>query len=315
MKKENLMPFILTAVMSVFLAVASLVFPPALAFLILPLGIFAFRHRELEALLLTGAIGVLMAFLLDYPTGIAYILLALTVILFVVSQIKKRTIPWKVIFIHTGLVLMVMALYGFLLHFISDGKIWSEMSALFQNIVQMQMDVLRESGITNLEEVNIEFALRALMNQVQVLLPAILTMAAGGFALSHYYFLTTILKKKGYAIIKSQRFPRFTLPQNFVIGAVFVIVASYILGVLGFEQVEPLQLNLWVIFSFFFAVQGIAVADFLLYRRMGTGMRWILIIMITVLLRGYFLWLLLGIFEIPFQIRARYERYVNKENS
>lgn len=314
-KKNESIQFILTAVVMLLLMVASALFPPLLFTLCIPLGVFAFTKENAVSVALLALVSVVLVFLLDGGSALLYFAMGLTVIFYLVPQIKRRTVPWKVIMLFATLLCSIAVVYGIFVQRQTGQVLWDEVTSVITQVTENQLEMLKESGLPNIQEMNLEFQIRQATQRLTNLFPAFIVLLCATVAFVHYYMLTAILHARGYVIMKAQRLPRFSLPQNFVIGAVLSVGVSFLMGPLGYPHATTLQENLWMIFSFFLAMQGVAVVDFLLRRRINVIARWVIIGLVTAFLQGYMLWVFIGMIDIPIRIRERYERYINKENS
>lgn len=158
------------------------------------------------------------------------------------------------------------------------------------------------NAIESIEQ--IEGRLDQSVNLMIVRLPSTILIVALLVAAVNYYLSANILRRLGIGIIDIPKFQNFRLPQHIAKGFLISILGILLLGVVGFGYTSELSINVSMIFSFLFALQGVAVVYALLKRKLRTFGS-VLIILLTFMLGAQYAYTLIGLADVFFDIRNR----------
>lgn len=158
------------------------------------------------------------------------------------------------------------------------------------------------NAIESIEQ--IEGRLDQSVNLMIVRLPSTILIVALLVAAVNYYLSANILRRLGIGIIDIPKFQNFRLPQHIAKGFLISILGIFLLGVVGFGYTSELSINVSMIFSFLFALQGVAVVYALLKRKLRTFGS-VLIILLTFMLGAQYAYTLIGLADVFFDIRNR----------
>ena len=100
----------------------------------------------------------------------------------------------------------------------------------------------------------------------------------------------------------------FRLPKHVIIGSVLIAVLLYILQITEFGFSQELILNVYLIFTFLFMINGIAAIDFIIRSRANIFVRIILPLVILLLLGMGILYAIIGLLDLCFDLRDRLRR-------
>lgn len=180
----------------------------------------------------------------------------------------------------------------------------TEMEHGFSQYMSMQIDGLKEMGLTNHEVLKIADVIESGYNGILMLIPSFIFIFSIIIAYINYFFTGVVLRKMGYELIKRPRFSRFKLPSNILLGVGVMLISAFILKWLDFQYNEALLANITFLAGITFMLQGLAVLDFFLKRmKIKFIFRVILIVLNLVFLPIGSLIILLGVIDSAFDIR------------
>jgi len=120
----------------------------------------------------------------------------------------------------------------------------------------------------------------------------------------NYLISVLILRKLGYGIVYIPRFSRFKLPNNILLGVGIMFLGTFLLKIFKLSYYETIFMNITLLASFVFFVQGLAVIDYKLKeKKRNLFLRLIVILFfILVLPLGTYI-AFLGVLDVIFDFR------------
>lgn len=307
LKTNNIIKDGVMAILSAFLlqVIGLYGFIAALFFFAVPLIVYATTRGEKYA---TGAVlitGALLLGIMDWQSAFTFSIIALFFVLFVPYAFKKKMSSYRAIFL-SSLVLLGMTLgVNLLLQQQSDISLISNLENTMRDVITMQIEALKASGLDSIELLDLEYALRTALRMMVQAIPGIFFALSFITSLIHYSVSAWLLRYTGYGIMDAGRFNRFRLPNNIIVGALLTLASTYFMGLFGFPYTEALYLNLTIGFGIFFLIQGLAVVDCFMARRFRLISRILLPVFLIVFLQLGFAFLLIGILDVGFKFRDR----------
>lgn len=300
----------LQTVLAVFISFAILlaglfVFPPVLAGFAIPVVVIARVHGLKTLAPGLGIFFLLILFLTDWATALVFVLIALLFSVVIPRAFEKKAEPYQTVLLLTFLLLLIMGLLSLILQYSANLGLIQAMEITLRETIERQIELLESGGISSIEYLNLEYNLRQALDVMIRILPAMLFLVSFVTALVHVIGSAKLLRFRGYGIINAGNFNQFKLPANILIGALVTFAGSWLLSAAGFVHTESLNLNLAVIFGMLFLVQGLAVADFFLARRLGVIARVLIPGFLILFLQLGPLYLLLGVLDVPLKLRQR----------
>ncbi|NLW52050.1 MAG: DUF2232 domain-containing protein [Tissierellia bacterium] len=95
------------------------------------------------------------------------------------------------------------------------------------------------------------------------------------------------------------------------IASVSTTAIVFIIYLLGFEHIDTLISNVMMVLGFFYLVNGVLVADFIIEKNKRNWMRFIMPVLFIVLLQAYFAYVIIGFLDMIFNFRRRIILYEN----
>lgn len=284
-KKDNIKKILIESILVISIMALYIVygihFLPLLIFLIpVPFVVLGIRngfYSNIISIILTLLIAEII---LGNTAGASLIVVFGPLSIAINYCIKNRKNSKQTILIST-----ISFLVPFVGLIVLEGKIANidfikQIEEVFNQTLTVQIDMFKEMGMTNHKILQAVNALEMAFTQIIVLIPSFLSIFSFLVAYINYFFTNIILKKIGYGFIVSQRFSRFKLPNNILLGVVVMFLTGFLFNWIGMEYSEALLVNLTFLVGVMFMVQGLAVLDFLLIKmKIKLVFRIILIVM------------------------------------
>lgn len=303
--KNTLGELVLATLLTILIIYTGISFFP-LAIFLAPVALVALGVRKGIGMSLVGAALSLFAIFIiaDLSMAIAMVPIMLTA-LPLVYWTRKRKSSTKVI-IRTSL---TMALISFaalaFIYMTYEGNLISDIETRLIEGINSQFDLLEGSIIAMDQSLDIE-RLRdmttSLIQGLMVVFPALIIVENFILACLNYYGSSLIIRRSD-SDYRMDYFRFFKLPPSFSKGILYGALAVLALYIGGFSHIEELGLNLGLIITTAFTVQGLAVlVDFFVDKsKFLTGL-----LIVGIFVFGlYFALAFLGLAEEIFNIRFR----------
>lgn len=191
--------------------------------------------------------------------------------------IKKQKEPYMVIGAGTAASILSIFIIFQLTSYIGGINIINEISMVLENIMNTQMDMLKEMnvGVLSVDE---------MLSYLLMIVPGILIIQSMFLAVGNYYLTAAILRRLGLKDMEIPQFSTFRLPKNIVFGVFIIFTLSYLTRYVEGIYHASLIMNVTLFFIFTFFLQGISVISYLIKRtKAPKAIRIILIGMIFVI--------------------------------
>lgn len=196
---------------------------------------------------------------------------------------------------------------------------WSMTGATFFEVLNSVLDQITVEdmnlssyyamGMKQLQPDAMRLALDNIKEVTKLALPGTLIVFCMIIAYLNYGAISWIISKTGRKISILPPFRAFSLPKNIVIGSLIIYLLSYISINMGIIDKSLMMFNLELLFTFVFALQGMAVIFYFGYSKKIP--KWILVIVSAIF---FFTWLgqtflfLLGLTDVVLDIRKRFSQ-------
>ena len=222
----------------------------------------------------------------------------------IILEFKNRKKPLEIL-LYATIVFFVssLLLYG-LMQDVTGVSLISQMEEIFNQVLNTNMDLLKESGLTNYEMLKAKNLLETGYSYILSIFPSILIMVSMFIAYSNYYLSVLALRKSGIGIVTIPRFSIFKLPNNIIPGIIIMFLGVYLMKGFDLLYYDSVVINLVVIIWFMFSIQGLSVIDFIMLKfKFRLFLRIILIVLITVFVPAGTIIALIGFGDVLFDFR------------
>lgn len=300
---KSLESIILTIIMCIYTIFSIQIMPILLFLLPIPFIIFGIKYDLITSLLSLITTFLVFGIISDPRLAMIYFLLFTPFIFLSIYLIKKRMSPNKVVF-YSSLILFVSIFLIIGILNISGFDFVKEIEKGFSQALSSQLEILKDMGFTSYELLERRDSLKSDYDTFILIIPS--TLLVLSILVSYIsYLLTTIgLRKLGISILNLNRFSRFRLPDNFVLGATTMIVTVFVLTKLNIGYMDTIYVNIMVLLGLVVFVQGLSVINFLLIKiKMKKIMRVIIYLIIFFTPQFFSSISILGGIDIIFDIR------------
>ncbi|WP_432662024.1 DUF2232 domain-containing protein [Wukongibacter baidiensis] len=141
-------------------------------------------------------------------------------------------------------------------------------------------------------------------NLYLLIFPSAIIMSSVFSTYINYLLSGVILRRIGFTIDKPKKFGHFRLPTNFMMGALVIVILTYLASRFDIVNSDALNANIIYLFQIIFIIHGLAVASFLIEKKgIGTALRRTILIFILFIPIANGVLLFTGLFDVIFNIR------------
>lgn len=251
-------------------------FPVAFIFLGVRRGMF-------QSFISILAVCVLVGITVDIMSGAMLFILFMPITSIIIYGIKLRKKPSEILILSTAIFFISMlTFYGYAQR-ITGVSIVSQMEESFKQMLNIQVDMFREMGLSNYEVLKSKDLLESGYKYILWIFPTILILISMIINFCSYYISVLALRRSGLGIVYIPRFSKFKLPNNIVPGIIVMFLGAYLGKTLGMQYYDTIVLNVSVLIGVMFLIQGFSVIDFLLLK-LGTKLVFRIILLLTLII-------------------------------
>src|SRR5699024_5286867 len=247
---------------------------------------------------------LLLGLIADKTIGL-FILLAFAPISIALNYLIKKRKSSQEIMLYTTIV----ALISYIITITLLGKITgisfvNQIEEAFSQVLKSQIKLLKDMGLSSYEMYETTDNLKNIYEYMILIIPSTIIMFSMFTAFLNNIISTSILRKMGYGIVSVPRFSYFKLPDNIILGTIVIYVGVFILRALKVTYHETILINVTLLISFFFFLEGLAVIIFYLNKsRLNKVIKGILIIFIIATVPLSAIISIIGFLDIIFDFR------------
>lgn len=280
-----------------FLPILGILFPAAFIVLGIRNGM---KYNIISMIISTLLLGLFA----DKTIGF-FILLAFAPISIALNYLIKKRKSSQEIMLYTTIV----ALISYIITITLLGKITgisfvNQIEEAFSQVLKSQIKLLKDMGLSSYEMYETTDNLKNIYEYMILIIPSTIIMFSMFTAFLNNIISTSILRKMGYGIVSVPRFSYFKLPDDIILGTIVIYVGVFILRALKVTYHETILINVTLLISCFFFLEGLAVIIFYLNKsRLNKVIKGILIIFIIVTVPLSAIISIIGFLDIIFDFR------------
>ncbi len=249
--------------------------------------------KEVSIVILILAIFVYFSFgLLNMLFIIMFVVLNLTVLIY--SDKNKISAVITQVLLTTSILISFSAIMYIL-------NIYEGISIIeiFSNSLRESKEILKTSDVLSSGEFNLD----EMISQILIIVPFIMILISTVNAMIMYFFNRFLLIQMNYEVVKIKKFSNFKLPMHFVYGITFILLLSYIVGIMNIVNFNSISLNVILMMIYIFAFQGMAILFYFLESRNVNKIVKIVIFLLIMIFKGIFILSALGWVDMIFDFR------------
>ncbi len=265
-KKSIIESIVVISIMALYIVYGIHFIPLLMLFIPLPFVVLGVRNGLYSNIISIIVASLIVGILLGFTSGASIILIFAPLSLALNYCINSRKNSTETILISTVaffLSFLILMSFGGEISNLSLGK---QLEESFTQILTMQIDMLKEMGMTNYEILETTNLLESAYKSFIVLIPSLMGIFSLAISYANLFLSSMVLRKMGYSTVNPQKFSRFKLPNNIIPGIGIMILVAFIIKKLQIQYHEALLFNITFLVGFIFFIQGLAVLDFLLIK-------------------------------------------------
>lgn len=228
--------------------------------------VYGVKNNIVASLLNIAIVSLIIGYMVDIYSGLALFIAFAPIVMYITYGIKNRKRSMEIIGVSALIFFIILLLISGIIRETSGLSIVNQMEEGFKSILDMQVELLQEMGQSIDEISNIKEFFESSYKYILLILPTLLILIAIFISYVNYYLASVTLRKIGIGIVNIPRFSRFRLPNNISLGVIVTFISLFILRYLNFPSYDAVLVNLVVLFSMMFLIQGLSVIDFFLLR-------------------------------------------------
>lgn len=204
---------------------------------------------------------------LDNMTN-AYVLVILftPLVVTMIYSMKSRRSPLEILL--TGALMFFISSLAifFLADTLKGLSIVSELEESFKETLFMQVDMLKQVGLSNYEVDKTRVLLEDAYKYIILVLPSIIMILALVITYLNYIVSVYLLRLLEINLTSMPLLRNFTAPNNFALGALVMLLGATLMRGIDGRYYEAIFINVIVLVGIVFILQGMAVVDYYLIK-------------------------------------------------
>lgn len=218
--------------------------------------------------------------------------------------IRKRRSSYEVLIISTLIFLVSILFLISIMKDMTGISIINELEEFFTQTINYQVEILKDTGLSNYEVLRMKDILENALDYILLIMPSIVMIFSLITAYLNYLISTLLLRKLGYGIVSVPKFSKFKLPNNALLGTGIMFLGVFIIKSLKLFYYETILINMTVLTSFVFFIQGLSVIDYkLIGKKLGPILRIFIILLFIILLPFGWIISFVGVLDVIMDFR------------
>ncbi|HKL42305.1 MAG TPA: DUF2232 domain-containing protein [Clostridia bacterium] len=207
----------------------------------------------------------------------------------------RETKPLKAQLLIGGSVLLSFTMVLYLINMGTDLHI----SEFFRESFFSSEDMIESMGLLE----NSEMDLNMVINQILTIIPFIMVLISFVNGIMIFHGNRLVMQKNDKPVVKMENFSDFKLPMHFIYGITFILVLSYLSGLVGMIEFNTISLNIILVLIYVFAFQGASILFYYLDQRNINNFLKGLILVLLIVFQAMFILSIIGWLDMIFDFR------------
>ncbi len=301
---------LITGIMVIFSLIGTFVLPIDIIYP-LPAIILAKRHDfKISLMAIISAIAI-TTMIIGVQAGLYYICLYApisSVMAFLISKDKK---PSFVISAGTITFILSFILIIFLMQLIMGVSFTEQMEGVFKETFGLQESIISKFGSIQGDTELLKETYNTLIETIFNIIPAMIIISSLALSALNYLISYKFSRRLKIDIKPLEDFSKFSLPDNFSIGMLIIIVCMLLLRNTNFVNYDILYINMVYLLSMVFFIQGLALVRFLFIKyKVSKGIKILVVISFFLIPIVFTIIIFMGVAEILFDFRKLRRRKI-----
>lgn len=151
---------------------------------------------------------------------------------------------------------------------------------------------------------NSEMDLNMVINQILTIIPFIMILISFINGIIIFHGNRLVMQKNDKPVVEMDKFSAFKLPMHFIYGITFILILSYLAGLIGMIDFNTISLNIILVLIYVFAFQGAAILFYYLDQRSISNFVKGLILALLIIFQAMFILSIIGWLDMIFDFRS-----------
>ncbi|KNF07140.1 hypothetical membrane DUF2232 [Gottschalkia purinilytica] len=219
-------------------------------------------------------------------------------------MISKEKTATKTIAVGSIVYLVCIALYVILSKELINYDIIGEFSKAIKESVTMQVQSLKNSGLSNYEISQASMILEDVVSYILIVIPSFMILTSVFVTYISYLISTHLINKKQIKDVYVPKFMYFKLPDNFIVGVIILLLLSSITIYFEFLYYEGIFMNIIILIFLGLFVQGLSLTTYILNKsNMSKVIKYILLVLIVINVFSSIIVAIVGLLDVFFDFR------------
>lgn len=207
----------------------------------------------------------------------------------------KKMRPLKSQLLICGSVLLSFSIVLYLLNIGTNLHI----SEFFRESFFNSEDMMDSMGLLD----NSDMDMNMVINQILTIIPFIMVLISFVNSVVIYHGNRYVMQRNNKAVVAMDDFSDFKLPMHFIYGITFILILSYLTGLIGMVDFNTISLNIILVLIYVFAFQGAAILFHYLDKRNINNFLKGLILALLIIFQAMFILSIIGWLDMIFDFR------------
>lgn len=150
---------------------------------------------------------------------------------------------------------------------------------------------------------NSDMDMNMVINQILTIIPFIMVLISFVNSVLIYQGNRFVMQRNNQAVVAMDDFSEFKLPMHFIYGITFILILSYLTGLVGIVDFNTISLNIILVLIYVFAFQGSAILFYYLDQRNFNNFLKGLILALLIIFQAMFILSIIGWLDMIFDFR------------
>lgn len=257
-----------------FIPVITILYP-------IPFIILGVRHGIKYNLTAIVVSSILISILIEPFTGFFIFVAFAPLSISLAYMLKEKKNSYEIFGFSVLITIASFLVVIFLIGKISGVNFVASIDQSLSEALKAQINMLKDKGLSEYELYNFKDILKNAYNYFSLIIPSSFIIFSGFTAYINYLLSVTILRNLGYRKIDIPKLSYFRLPSNIILGTIVIFLAVFLMKVFKILYYDAIFVNVTVLASFVFFLQGFAVILFYINKLVQNKFLRVLLVIFT----------------------------------
>lgn len=269
------------------------------------------KRGVLKAALSTFIVSIIMGLFGGLQFMGIYLLISMPIVVITVILIKEKKKSSQIIGINVLALVLMAIIFSINLTYILKIDIVGQVSLAIDKMGKDVITIVENAGMSQL--VGSKNEIYQVIKLIKLSLPGTLVVSGISLIVLSYIYATNMLHKDNYKLENRLRFIDLRMDIKALIPISILAIVLGIAYITKFRYFDILYVNAISVVGFLFMMAGIFTIDYYFINRMPKPLRFIIPILVIVLFKGSYFYMLVGLIDMFVNFRKRFKRIENEK--